>query len=55
MVPVGRAESWPFLRLFEHGVRNLCTSERLQTIAVVFYLSFLLSSVVVVGVSCLQL
>ena len=39
----------------EHGVRNLCTCKRLWTIAVVFYLSFLLFSVVVVGVSCFQL
>ena len=55
MVPLVQAESWPFLRLFEHGVRNLCTCERLRTIAAAFYLSFLLFSVVVVGVSCLQL
>ena len=55
MVPLGRAESWPFLRLFEHWVRNLCKCERMQTIAAVFYLSFLLFSVVVVGVSCFQL
>ena len=56
MVPLGRAESWPFLRLFELGVRNLCTCERLRAIAAVFYLSFLLFSVVVVvGVSCFQL
>ena len=55
MVPLGRAERWPFLPLFEHGVPNLCTCERLRTIAAVFYLSFLLFSVVVVGVSCFQL
>ena len=55
MVPLGRAESWPFLRLFEHGVRNLCKCDRLRTIAAVFYLSFLLFNVVVVGVSCSQL
>ena len=42
MVPPGRTESWPFLRLFEHGVRNLCTCERLRTVAAVFCLSFLL-------------
>ena len=40
MVPLGRAESWPFLRLFEHRVRNLCTCKRLRTIAAVLYLSF---------------
>ena len=55
MVPLGRVENWPFLRLFEHGVRNWCTCERLRTNAAVFYLSFLLFSVVVVGVSCFQL
>ena len=55
MVPLGRVENWPFLRLFEHGVRNWCPCERLRTIAAVFYLSFLLFSVVLVGVSCLQL
>ena len=55
MVPLGRAESWPSLRLFEHEVRNLCTCKRLRTIAAVLYLSFLLFSVVVVGVSCFQL
>ena len=54
MVPLRRVENWPFLRLFEHGVRNWCTCERLRTIAAVFYLSFLLFSVVVVGVSCLN-
>ena len=48
-VPLGRAESWPFLCLFEHGVRNLCACERLRKIAAVFHLSFLLFSVVVVG------
>ena len=30
MVPLGRVENWPFLRLFEHGVRNWCTCERLR-------------------------
>ena len=57
MVPLGRAKSWPFpgLRLFEHGVQNSCTCERLRTIAAVFYLSFFLFSVVIVGVSCFQL
>ena len=55
MVPLGRAENWPFLRLFEHGFWNLCTCERLRTIAAVFYLLFLLFSVVVVGISCFQL
>ena len=30
MVPLGRAESWPFLCLFEHGVRNLCACESLR-------------------------
>ena len=54
MVPLGRVENWPFLRL-EHGVRFWCTCERLRTIAAVFYLSFLLFSVVVVSVSCFQL
>ena len=49
MVPLGRAESWPFLCLFEHRVRDLCACERLRTIAAVFYLSFLLFSVVVVS------
>ena len=37
MVPLGQAESWPFLRLFENGVRNLCTCKRLRTIAAVLY------------------
>ena len=55
MVPLGQAESWPFLRLFEHGVQNLCTCERLRTIAAVFYFPFLLFSVVVVDVSCFYL
>ena len=40
MVPLGRAESWPFLCLFEHGVRNLCACESLRTIAAVFFFSF---------------
>ena len=44
-----------FPRLFEHRVRSLCACERLRTIAVVFYLSFLLFSVVVVGFSCFQM
>ena len=30
MVPLGRVENWPFLRLFENGVRNWCTCERLR-------------------------
>ena len=55
MAPLGRAENWPFLRLFEHAVRNLCKCERLRPIAAVIYLSCLLFSVVVVGVSCFEL
>ena len=54
MVPSGWAESRPFPRLFEHRVRSLFACERLRTIAVVFYLSFLPFSVVVVGFSCFQ-
>ena len=54
MVPSGWAESRPFPRLFEHRVRSLCACERLRTVAVVSYLSFLLFSVVVVGFSCFQ-
>ena len=55
MVPSGWAESRPFPRLFEHRVRCLSAWEMLQTIAVVFYLSFLLFSVVVVGFSSFQM
>ena len=53
MVPLGRVENWPFLRLFEHGAKLVHMREAAN--AAVFYLSFLLFSVVVVGVSCFQL
>ena len=55
MVPLGRAESWPFLHLFEHGVRNLCACERLRTIDAVFFFYFCclaLSSSVFLASNC---
>ena len=55
MVPSGWAESWPLPHLFEHGERNFSACERLRKIAAVFYLSFLLFCVVVVGFSCFPL
>ena len=54
MVPSGWAESRPFPPPVWTQSAMLVRSERLQTIAVVFYLSFLLFSVVVVGFSSFQ-
>ena len=53
MVPLGRVENWPFLRLFRtRGAKLVHMREAAN--AAVFYLSFLLFSVVVVGVSCFR-
>ena len=51
----GLSKELAFSTLVWKRGRNLCTCERLLTIAAVFYLSFLLFSVVVAGVSCFQL
>ena len=54
MVPLGRVENWPFLRLFEHGVRNWCICERLRMLlySIFRFCCFALSSSVFLASIC---